>query len=126
MAGYFNGVVNAKNADFTQTNPFLTGESNGLITNGQLWIGSTSTNAGGTHINVGNLTSPDGSINIGYSSPNITLQTSGTSDLHTARFIVSAGGAPDGANYTTITAALAAAVAAGGNQTVFIQPGTYT
>ena len=46
-------------------------------------------------------------------------------DLHVARFIVSAGGSADGANYTTITAAYAAAVAKGGNQTIFIQPGTY-
>ena len=90
MAGYFNGVVNAKNADFTQTNPFSADESNGLVADGELWIGSTATNAGGTHINVGQLTSPDGSITIGYSSPNITLQASGTSDLHTARYIVSA------------------------------------
>lgn len=49
-----------------------------------------------------------------------------TTDLHTARYIVSAGGATDGANYTTIATAYAAAVAAGGAQTVFIQPGTYT
>jgi len=48
-----------------------------------------------------------------------------TSDLHVARFIVSAGGGTDGANYTTIATAYAAAVAAGGNQTVFVQPGTY-
>jgi hypothetical protein len=49
-----------------------------------------------------------------------------TTDLHTARYIVSAGGAADGANYTTIATAYAAAVAAGAPQTVFIQPGTYT
>lgn len=47
-------------------------------------------------------------------------------DLHVARFIVSAGGTSDGANYTTIASAYAAAVAAGSPQTVFIQPGTYT
>lgn len=49
----------------------------------------------------------------------------GGSDLHVARFIVSAGGGPNGANYTTLPLAYAAAVAAGGNQTVFVQPGTY-
>lgn len=47
-------------------------------------------------------------------------------DLHTARFIVSAGGSADGANYTTIAAAYAAAVTAGAPQTVFIQDGIYT
>jgi hypothetical protein len=47
-------------------------------------------------------------------------------DYHVARYIVSAGGATDGANYTTIALAYAAAVAAGAPQTVFVQPGTYT
>ena len=78
MSGFKNDVVVAKNGDFSQAGaPNATSsESNGLITNGQLWIGSTATNAGGTHINVGTLTSPDGSVTIGYSSPNITLTAS--------------------------------------------------
>lgn len=49
----------------------------------------------------------------------------GGADLHVARYIASPGGGPNGANYTTLNAAYAAAVAAGGNQTVFLQPGTY-
>lgn len=48
-----------------------------------------------------------------------------TPDYHTARYIVGAGGESDGANYTTIASAYAAALAAGAPQTVFIQPGTY-
>ncbi len=72
----------------------------------------------------GSLTSPDGSISVGYSSPNITLSVA--RDLHTARFIVSAGGSTDGANFTTIQAAINSAMGTGINQTVFIQPGTYT
>ena len=48
-----------------------------------------------------------------------------SADLHVARFIVSAGGGAQGANYTTIAAAMVAAQAAGGNQTIFLQPGTY-
>src|SRR4029079_16306815 len=47
--------------------------ANGLLTNGQMWIGTTSTNVGGTHINVGTITSPDSSITVGYASPNITI-----------------------------------------------------
>lgn len=47
-------------------------------------------------------------------------------DLHTARFIVSPGGSADGANYTTIGSAVAAAALVGGNQTVALQPATYT
>lgn len=50
----------------------------------------------------------------------------GGTDLHVARFIVSPGGSADGANYTTIASAYAAAVTAGAPQTVFIQPGTFT
>ena len=74
-----------------------------------------------------------------FDSADFTVDASGfvtlsasvpTTDLHTARYIVSAGGTADGANYTTIATAYAAAVtaSAGGTvpQTVFIQPGTYT
>lgn len=64
----------AKNSDYTQSDNQAPLEANGLITNGQMWIGSTATNVGGTHINVGTVTSPDSSVTIGYSSPNITLQ----------------------------------------------------
>lgn len=79
MAGTKNGVLIGKNADFTQVdgpNP-QSGEVNGLVTNGKLWIGSTAVNVGGTHINVGSLTSPGNTINIGYTSPNITLDVMG-------------------------------------------------
>lgn len=77
MSGFDNDVVYAKNADFTQADNQNVSESNGLATNGQLWIGTTSVNAGGTHVNVGALTSPLGTVAIGYSSPNITLDLSG-------------------------------------------------
>lgn len=62
-------VMNAFNASFNGTE-----RAGVLLTDGQLWIGHTALNAGGTHIDVGRLTSPDGSVTIGYSSPNITLQ----------------------------------------------------
>ncbi len=75
MSGTKNDVLVAKNADFTQVNApnASSSESNGLVINGQLWIGSTSLNPGSTHINVGTITSPGGTVLIGYSSPNITL-----------------------------------------------------
>lgn len=78
MAGSKGDVIVGKNADFSQAGaPNATsGEANGLITNGQIWIGTTALNVGGSHINVGTLTSPDGSITFGYSSPNITAQVS--------------------------------------------------
>ena len=126
MAGFENDIMFAKNSDYTQADNQAPTESNGLFTNGQLWIGRTAVNAGGTHIDVGTLTAGSG-ISITNGPGSITIANTGsTTDLHTARFIVSAGGATDGANYTTIASAITAAVAAGGNQTVFIQPGTYT
>lgn len=85
MAGSKNDVVVGKNADFSQAGApnATTSEANGLATNGQLWIGTTALNAGGTHINVGTLTSPNASITFGYSSPNITAVTSGAVLLQT-------------------------------------------
>lgn len=55
-----------------------------------------------------------------------TWEDNSSTDYHTARWIVSAGGAADGANYTTIASAYAAALAEGGVQTVFVQPGSYS
>lgn len=72
MSGFDNDIVFAKNGDFSQADNQAVSESNGLITDGQLWIGATAANAGGTHINVGTITSPNGSITFGFSSPNVT------------------------------------------------------
>lgn len=79
--GFISSVSNTEqtvfgiNADFSGN--VTPSQVNGLQTDGQIWIASTALNAGGTHINVGSLVSPDGSITIGYSSPNITLRASG-------------------------------------------------
>ena len=73
MAGFANDVVYANNGDFSIAGSNKGSIANGLLTNGQFWIGSTALNVGGTHINVGTLTSPNGTVTIGYSSPNITL-----------------------------------------------------
>lgn len=79
MAGTKNDTLIGKNADFSQAGgPNATsGEANGLNTDGQMWIGTTALNAGSTHINVGTLTSPDSSVTVGYSSPNVTLVVAG-------------------------------------------------
>lgn len=77
MAGFENDVLLCSNVNF---NPALPKPHPGLITtNGQLIIGSTALNAGGTHLNIGVLTSPNNTILIGYSSPNITLVTNPSS-----------------------------------------------
>lgn len=77
MAGIVNDVLYALNADFTGGNSLLASESNGLVTNGKMWIGSTALNAGGTHINVGSITSPSATLTMGYSSPNIVMEVTG-------------------------------------------------
>lgn len=78
MAGFDNDICFAVNADFSQSDNQNVLEANGLVTNGKMWIGSTALNAGGTHINVGSLTSPNNSITFGYSSPNITAIVNAT------------------------------------------------
>lgn len=79
MAGFASSVSNnldvvfAKNFDFSgASNPTQT-----ITTNGQFPIGSTALNVGGTNINVGTIVSPFGTVTIGYSSPNITLDIAG-------------------------------------------------
>lgn len=76
MAGFDNDVVYGTNVDFSGAGGGQGGNAT-LLTNGQLLIASTSLNAGGTHINVGNLVSPSGTLSIGYVSPNITLDLTG-------------------------------------------------
>jgi hypothetical protein len=83
MSGFDNEVVYGKNADFTSVDNQNVLEANGLATNGQLWIGTTAVNVGGTHINVGTLTSPDNSVTFGYTSPNITAVVAGGSSVVT-------------------------------------------
>lgn len=78
MAGFANDIVFANNGDFSISGSNKGQPANGLLINGQMWIGTTAVNAGGTHINVGTVTSPDASVLIGYSSPNITLQAGAT------------------------------------------------
>jgi len=51
---------------------------------------------------------------------------SALTDLHVARFIVASSTSGTGANYTSVSAAITAAVATGLHSTIFIQPGTYS
>ncbi len=104
MAGFDNDIVYAKNADFTQSDNQAPAESNGLVVNGQLWIGATATNAGGTHVNVGTLTSPNGSITFAYNSPNITAQVAGGSTSVLTLTGNSGVATPSGGNINVITA----------------------
>lgn len=122
--GFINGVATAWNGDFTGSD--ASSINNGLITDNQVWMGGTTPNANNSHVFVKTITAGTG-IDFDVTDTTFTINNNApTTDLHVARYIVSAGGTGDGANYTTIGAALAAAVSAGGVQTIAIQPGTYT
>lgn len=69
MPGFDNAVVYGTNIDLSGGSPV----SGQFATNGQLLIGTTAVNAGGTHINIGVISSTNSTITVGYSSPNITL-----------------------------------------------------
>ena len=72
MPGFDNGTVYGINIDLSGASP-VSGSPT-LLTDGQLLIASTALNLGNTHVNVGTLTSPNGTVTIGYSTPNITLE----------------------------------------------------
>ena len=76
MAGIKNDVIFSKNADFSSANNLSPSESNGLATDGQLWIGSTATNVGGTHVNVAKLTAGPG-VTITNGAGSITIGLAG-------------------------------------------------
>lgn len=105
MAGFDNEVVYGKNGDFTSVNNQNVLESNGLFTDGQIWIGTTAVNAGGTHINVGTLTSPNGTIVFGYSTPNITADINTSSVGQTITGDTGGPLSPSGGNWNIITTA---------------------
>lgn len=69
MAGITNDILSADNVNFSGDNPTI-GE---VTTDGELLIGSTAF----PNIKVGTLTSPNSTITIGYSDPNITLDLAG-------------------------------------------------
>lgn len=77
MPGFASSLSNniecvfANNADFSGSGE--PSDLNGLQTNGQLWIGHTDLAPGALHIKVGKITST--SLTVGYSSPNITIET---------------------------------------------------
>lgn len=75
MAGN-NSIRGDETVTFTDNMSFDGTERGGKMTvNGQLWIGATAL----PHVKLGALTSPLGTISIGYASPNITLDLAGGS-----------------------------------------------
>lgn len=101
MAGFENDIMFAKNADFTQADNQAPTEANGLATNGQLWIGRTAVNAGGTHIDVATLTAGTG-VSITNGPGAITVAVNGASVGQT--ITGNSGGAlsPTGGNWNIL------------------------
>lgn len=103
MAGFENDVMFAKNADFTQADNQAPSEANGLATDGQIWIGRTAINAGGTHVDVGTLTAGTG-VNITNGPGSISIAVSGATVGQT--ITGNSGGAlsPTAGNWNIVTA----------------------
>lgn len=78
MAGLENDFIFGKNADFSAADNQNALEANGLFTNGQIWIGRTAVNAGGTHIDVGTLSGGTGIV-VTNGAGTISISTSGSS-----------------------------------------------
>lgn len=68
------GIMNVDNCSFDGTD-----RGGKMTTNGQLWIGATASNRAnnGGHVRLGSITSPLGTVTIGYAAPNITLDITG-------------------------------------------------
>ena len=90
MAGIVNDVLYALNCDYTGGNSAGAAEANGLITNGQIWIGRTAVNAGGTHIDVGTITGGSG-ITVTNGAGTITISATGSTASSSYNFQVATG-----------------------------------
>lgn len=71
MSGFFNDIAVADNVNFSGS-----GASGTITTDGQILIGRTAVNAGGTHIDVGNITG-SGGISVVNGPGTITIDGSG-------------------------------------------------
>lgn len=122
----FTGITGQEEIMFADNCSFDGTQRGGaMTTNGELFIGATVS----PHIKKGVLTSPDSSITIGYSSPNITLQANPSSIAYYSLtpYIV---GSDIHSQYSTVQAAINAAVADGASaatpKNIYIKPGIYT
>lgn len=94
-----------------------------MVADFESWLGSTSA----PHVVKRTFRSPNGTISMVYSTDagvnyfDWDVDLENIPDLHTYRYIVSAGGAADGANYTTVQDAVDAAVLTGVDQSIWFQ-----
>lgn len=96
-SGIQAGVLFAQNIDLTGI--FPAGQAANIFqTDGQLLIGSTAVNPGGTHINMGKIIGGAG-VTVGFSNPNITISLTG-GGAAVEHLTANSGGQlnPDGSN----------------------------
>lgn len=89
----------------------------------QGWFGQTAS----PHVKKRTFRSSSNTITLGYSTDtgvdyfDLDVDLANVPDLHSYRYIVSAGGAANGANYTTIQDAVTAALSTNENQDIWLQ-----
>lgn len=79
MPGFYSSISNEEDIVFAQNADFsgeaIPSQLNGLQEDGQLWIGTSTENDGGTHINVGVINSS--TLDVQFNTPNISIETKG-------------------------------------------------
>ena len=105
ITGSLNGFIYGTNADFTQS--AIPSINNGLITDNQIWCGATALNAGGTHINVRTLNTPNAgeTVKFAQSGTNLNLNTSDA--LGNTIIGLTAGNSSNTSPYNTVLGVLA-------------------
>ncbi len=106
MAGFDNDVIYGINADYSNTLGGTGASTVGqLLTNGQIWVGSTAPNAGGTNINALTLTAGTG-ITLTQAATTFTIGLTG-GGIAVEHLTGNTGGAlnPDGSNNFNILTA---------------------
>jgi hypothetical protein len=99
MAGIENDIVVLSNVDVSNTSPPNT-STNGFSSGGQLMIGTDVAQA----VKIGSITSPLGTLSIGYSDPNVTIDlAAGGIDIDTLITDVGGNVTPDASGNVTVT-----------------------
>src|SRR6267154_721699 len=114
--GGFSSISGDETIMFADNSSFDGTQRGGkMTTDGQLWIGSTASR----HVKLGSLSSPDGSVTIGYSSPNITLVAGSTTPT---TFTTNSGNATPAGNILNILGLSGSKTSGAGNTVTIKSP----